>query len=152
MWMSTRWFTFLVAMVSLPCAGASGVDYDGDRKVDEANLARAAQNPIANMISLLFQNNTNFNFGPEEKTQNILNIQPVYPVSISDEWNLITRTILPVVSLPQLSADDDRTNGLGETTFTALLSPRDSDQWIWGVGPVLLLPTATDDGLGADKR
>jgi len=151
MWKGARWFSFLVAMVSLPCLGASGIDYDGDGKVDEADLAKAAQNPIANMISLPFQNNTNFNFGPEEKTQNILNIQPVYPVSINDEWNMITRSILPVVSQPQLSADDDRTNGLGDATVTAFLSPRNSGEWIWGLGPVLLLPTATNDDLGVDK-
>ena len=60
---------------------AEGLDYDHDGKVDEGDLARAAQNPVASMISLPFQNNTNFKFGPEEKTQNILNIQPVIPFS-----------------------------------------------------------------------
>jgi len=59
-----------------------------------ANLAKAAQNPIAAMISVPFQNNTNFNVGPDDKTQNILNIQPVIPVDLSPEWNLVTRTIM----------------------------------------------------------
>ena len=66
------------------------------------DLAKAAQNPIASMISLPFQNNTNTNFGPEEKTQNILNIQPVWPFSVGENWNLITRTILPVMSTARI--------------------------------------------------
>ena len=59
-------------------------------------LAKLAQNPVGNLISLPFQNNTNLNFGPDKGTQNILNIQPVVPISISSEWNIITRTIVPV--------------------------------------------------------
>jgi hypothetical protein len=59
-------------------------------------LAKLAQNPVGNLISVPFQNNTNLNFGPDKGTQNILNIQPAIPISISSEWNIITRTILPV--------------------------------------------------------
>ena len=134
---------------------------------DTSDLAKAAQNPVANMISLPLQNNTNFKGGPLERTQNILNIQPVYPISLSEDWNLITRTILPVVSQPGLTGikvvgdeiivdpegkvEKDRTFGLGDTTFTAFFSPKDSGKLTWGVGPVLLLPTATDDALGSDK-
>jgi hypothetical protein len=115
------------------------------------DLAQAAQNPVANVISLPFQNNTNFNFGPLEKTQNILNIQPVIPFSLGQNWNLITRTILPVISQPALFPGDDRTFGLGDTVFTAFLSPASPGRIIWGAGPVLLLPSATDDKLGTDK-
>ena len=61
-------------------------------------LAKLAQNPVGNLISLPFQNNTNFNVGPLSGTQNILNIQPVIPISVNKDWNIITRTILPVVS------------------------------------------------------
>ena len=64
------------------------------------DLAKATQNPIADLISLPFQNNTNFGIGPDDETQNILNIQPVWPFSINENWNLITRTILPVISQP----------------------------------------------------
>jgi hypothetical protein len=67
-----------------------------------AELARAAQNPVASMISLPFQSNTDFNFGPLDKTQSVLNVQPVIPFDLNDNWNLITRTIVPFVSMPGL--------------------------------------------------
>ena len=85
-----------------------GVVAVADESAELERLAKAAQNPIANMISLPIQNNTSFEFGPEEKTQNVMNIQPVVPFSISDDWNLITRTILPVVSQPELLPGQDR--------------------------------------------
>ena len=86
-------------------------------------LAKLAQNPVGNLISLPFQNNTNLNFGPEKGTQNILNIQPVIPISVNKEWNIITRTILPVISMPSLGPGIDSNDGVGDTVFTAFLSP-----------------------------
>ena len=118
----------------------------------ESDLAKQTQNPVANLISLPFQNNTNFDMGPDDnKTQNILNIQPVWPFSLNEDWNLITRTIVPVVSQPGFVPGQDRENGLGDTTFTAFFSPAKSAGLIWGAGPVFLLPTASDDRLGSDK-
>ena len=111
-------------------------------------LAKLAQNPVGNLISVPFQNNTNFNVGPYNGTQNILNIQPVIPVEINKDWNIITRTIVPVISQPQLSPTTDRTNGIGDTVFSAFLSPANPGHWIWGVGPVVQLPTNTSDELG----
>ncbi len=146
-------FVLIGAVVALP-ASAANEDGDGIIEAGEnetAELARAAQNPVASMISVPFQNNTNFNFGPLEKTQNVLNIQPVIPFALNEDWNLITRTILPVVSQPAFTAAQDREFGLGDTVFSAFLSPRDSGQWTWGVGPALLLPTSTDDRLGAGE-
>jgi len=112
----------------------------------QSDLAKAAQNPIADMISLPLQNNTNYNVGPDNRTQNILNVQPVYPLSIGDDWNLITRTILPIMSQPL--ADGDRKNGLGDTTFTGFFSLKKPSKLTWGIGPVVLIPTSTDDSLG----
>ena len=103
------------------------------------------------MISLPFQNNTNFDIGPNDETQNILNIQPVYPLKLNDNWNFITRTILPVTSQPDVYTNEGRTNGLGDITFTGFFSPSKASDITWGVGPVILLPTATDDALGSDK-
>ena len=132
---------------------ASEVVWSQDDGGGASDLAKAAQNPIANLISLPFQNNTNFDFGPEEGTQNILNIQPVWPIELNDDWNFITRTILPVVSQPGLVPGQSRKNGLGDTTFTGFFSPKKptSGGMTWGVGPAVLLPTATDDRLGNDQ-
>ncbi len=133
---------------------ASEADGDGiiEAGEDETEaLAKAAQNPVANLISLPFQNNTHFGFGPRDKTQNILNIQPVWPFELTKDWNLITRTIIPIVSQPGLSPGQDRETGLGDITFTGFLSPSDSGKVTWGVGPIFLFPSATDKRLGADK-
>jgi hypothetical protein len=115
----------------------------------DSDLAKQAQNPIANLISLPFQNNTNFYAGPEEGTQNVLNIQPVLPFSVGANWNLVTRTIFPVTSLPESTAGGQRTNGLGNTLFTAFFSPKVS-KVVWGVGPALSFP-ATNDSVGSEK-
>ena len=129
---------------------AEMVDEGKGKSVEE--LAKAAQNPIASMISLPLQNNTNLNIGPNDSTQNILNIQPVWPFEINDDWNLITRTIIPVVSNPSVltGPDNDRVDGVGDTVFTGFFSPNNSGDITWGVGPIVLLPTATDDVLGQD--
>jgi hypothetical protein len=103
------------------------------------------------MISLPFQNNTKFGIGPGDDTQNILNIQPVWPFSVNENWNFITRTIVPVVSQPGLSPGESHTSGLGDITFTGWLAPKESGDWIWGVGGALVMPTATDNALGNDR-
>jgi len=111
-------------------------------------LAKLAQNPVGNLISLPFQSNTNLNFGPQKGTQEVLNIQPVIPISVSSEWNIITRTIVPLIWNPSLAPDDSKTSGIGDTTFTAFLSPANPGHWIWGVGPVVQLPTNSNAELG----
>lgn len=123
---------------------------EGMSAAEQEKLAKAAQNPVASMISLPFQNNTNLNIGPNDETQNILNVQPVWPFQINDEWNVITRTIVPVTSNPSVLTGDGRINGIGDTLFTAFISPSAASELVWGVGPAILLPTATDDALGQD--
>ena len=97
-------------------------------------LAKAAQNPIASMVSLPLQNNTNLNIGHNDSTQNIFNIQPVWPFEINDDWNFITRTIIPVLSNPSVltGLDNDRVDGVGDTVFTGFFSPKDSGNITWG--------------------
>ena len=118
-------------------------------ELSSEELAKLAQNPVGNLISVPFQNNTNFNVGHEERTQNILNIQPVIPISVNSDWNIITRTILPVISQP--APFDDRTNGIGDMVFTGFLSPANPGEWIWGAGPVVQLPTNSNNYLGNDN-
>jgi len=130
----------LAALVAAPAHAALSAE----------ELAKLAQNPVGNLISVPFQNNTNFNVGPQSGTQNILNIQPVIPVSINSDWNLITRTIIPVVSMPALGLGGERENGLGDIQLTGFLSPANPGKWIWGAGAVAQLPTNTN-GLGNDN-
>ena len=125
------------------------IDYDHDGDVDQGDLAKAAQNPVGDLISLPFQNNMNFDVGPADRTQNVLNIQPVWPIALSKNWNFITRTIVPVISQP--APGNERTNGLGDLNFTGFFSPKQPGKIIWGVGPTLVFPTATDDVTGTDK-
>src|SRR5258708_7020287 len=99
--------------VALFAAGI-GINVPAQAAVGAEELAKLAQNPVGNLISLPFHNNTNLNFGPEKGTQNVLNIQPVIPISISSEWNIITRTIIPVISMPALGPGIDSTNGVGD--------------------------------------
>jgi hypothetical protein len=113
-------------------------------------LAKIAQNPVGAMISVPFQNNTNLNYGPEKGTQNVLNIQPVIPISVNSEWNIITRTILPVISQPALYPGDDRANGIGDLQFSTMLSPAVPAGAIWGVGAIIQAPT-NSNGLGNDN-
>jgi hypothetical protein len=114
-------------------------------------LRDAAQNPIANLISVPFQNNTNFSVGPYHQTQNVLNIQPVVPFHLTDDWNLITRWITPIVYQPRVSPQDGPEFGLGNIQPAFYLSPAKPGAIIWGVGVQTWLPTATDKTLGVNK-
>ena len=118
---------------------------------DSAALAKAAQNPVASLISFPLQNNTNFAVGAFNRTQNILNIQPVIPISISENWNLITRTIFPIVWQPNPAQNTQGTFGFGDLNPTLFFSPAKPGKLIWGAGPALVLPTATNDQLGQGK-
>ena len=116
------------------------------------DLRDAAQNPIADLISVPFQNNTNFDIGHTDNTQNVLNIQPVYPVKIGGGWSLINRAIVPLLSNPAVLPGQDRQNGLGDITYEGFFAPPTSEGgWIWGFGPAMVLRTATDERLGAGK-
>ena len=124
---------------------AAGVGYADEH----ADLAKAAQNPVAAMISLPLQYNLSLDWGPEEGTLHVLNVQPVWPFS-NGKVNFINRTILPVMQQPALTPDQGSKFGLGDLTHTTFFSPAAPSSFIWGVGPVLSVPTATDDRLGSN--
>jgi len=117
-------------------------------------LRKESQNPVASLISVPVQNNNNVGINPGYRTQDVLNIQPVIPVKVSDSWNLIIRWITPIIyqplpapsALPQLGV-----SGLGDMQPTFLLSPRKPHKVIWGAGPIIQLPTATSQYLGQGK-
>src|SRR5690242_6443268 len=170
----------VIVLMLLFTIGAVGEDADkktpattpSDEGATRA-LQKATQNPVANLISVPLQNNTNFDIGPFARTQNVLNIQPVIPVGINDKWNLIIRWIIPVIGQPApgtanlevfgieentpayFAAQEAQKNasvfGFGDMTPTFFFSPAKPHKLIWGVGPFFIAPTATDKVLGQGK-
>jgi len=120
----------------------------------EEALALAAQNPVAAMVSVPMQYNYDQKIGPlEDGHKNYVNIQPVIPFSLNEDWNLISRTIMPVVWQSDIVPGAGSQSGIGDITASLFFSPKKptAGGWIWAVGPVFYLPTASSDLLGADK-
>jgi hypothetical protein len=123
-----------------------------DESAKEAELAKKLQNPIANLISVPMQNNWDFGIGPANAMKYTLNIQPVIPFTLNDDFNLITRTILPVIYAQSPIKGGGDHSGLGDITQSFFLSPTKTfGGWIVGAGPVMLYPSATDNALGSEK-
>jgi hypothetical protein len=112
-------------------------------------LAKKLSNPVAALISVPFQNNYDWGIGVNDGSKYLLNIQPVIPMSIGKKYNLINRIILPVISQSNVAGTESQT-GLGDILMSNWLSPKVSTI-IWGIGPVFLFPTATNDFLGGKK-
>ena len=122
---------------------------------DEADLAKATLNPVADLMSVPFQFNYDDGIGPtDDGDRTVLNIQPVIPITLNADWNLISRTIVPLIDqediLPNGVAD---ASGIGDVVQSLFFSPKrpTAGGWIWGAGPVFLLPTASDDLLGGER-
>jgi len=116
-----------------------------------ADLAKKLSNPIAALISVPLQNNLLYNVGPGDGFRETTNIQPVIPFDLNEHWNLISRTVLPVTYQDGIFPGSGHQFGLGDTVQSFFFSPKSADPFIWGVGPALLIPTATDDMLGGGK-
>jgi hypothetical protein len=114
-------------------------------------LQKATQNPVADLISVPIQDNLALGIGPHNRSQNVINIQPVVPFHLTQDWNLITRTILPIVYQPDQNTASLGTFGLSDLNPSLFLTPAHPGAVIWGVGPALVFPTATDPSLGQGK-
>jgi len=115
------------------------------------DLSKQSQNPVADMISVPFQSNFYFGMGEYDKMGYLLNIQPVVPFRASKNWNLVTRTILPVIYLPPLNSSTHGILEIGDINPSFFWTPTNYGKMIWGIGPTLTFPTATNTALGSGK-
>jgi len=120
---------------------------------DTGDLAKQSQNPISSLISVPFENNANFNAGVDDDLLNVMLIKPVIPIEFSENWNLVNRAIVPVISQPGIDGTSlGRKNGLGDITYQGFFTRKKSDSdWIIGFGPQIQLPTHSNDRLGNDR-
>lgn len=139
---------FMRMALCLGLVGLTGVSH-----AEEAGLAKQLANPVAAMISVPFQYNYDSGYGSEKGHRSVLNIQPVIPISVNQDWNLISRTILPVIDQHNMVGESGSQSGLGDITQSFFLSPKEptASGLIWGAGPALVLPSATDSMLGGKK-
>ena len=141
-----RFFSSLILVVAMFLQNHVGAS-DAE---DTMELVEASQNPIANLISVPFEHNIDLNVGPEDGTVQAMNLKPVLPTEF-ERFNLINRFIAPVIHQQERVPGEGSEFGLGNLTYQGFLSPRETGKYIWGVGPILTLPTRTDERLGADK-
>jgi hypothetical protein len=132
-------------------AGEAAAGQPEGEDADQGDLAKAVQNPVADLISVPLQNNTAYNVGPNERASDSLNIQPVIPVHLSTKVLLITRTILPIVYQPNLTSTVGGSSGVGDLNPSFFFSPAQPGKLIWGFGPAFVLPTATQRAVGTGK-
>ena len=149
--MNTLSCLLLSLVAGLTMSGYANAQDSGQTTDD---VAKQLANPIASLISVPLQFNYNRDYGTDDEGTSLkLNIQPVIPFSLNDDWNLISRTVLPVVDQQDVPFSGYSEFGLSDTVQSLFFSPKapTSSGWTWGVGPAFLLPTATDEFLGAEK-
>ena len=145
----TSWAVLL--LMALP---VQAEDMPGAKQGGDADLAQQLSNPIADLITIPVQMNYDRGIGPQDDGWKLqTNIQPVIPFAVNDDWNLITRTIMPVIYQDDIFPGSGSDFGLGDINMSLFFSPKlpRAGGWLWGVGPVLLFPTATESLLGSDK-
>ena len=147
--MHKQMITFLALAAWWLCAGTVSAQ---NGATEEEELAKKTQNPVASMVSVPLQYNLDFGIGSADETRQLFNIQPVMPFSLNSDWNLIVRTILPLIAAQSPVQGGENRSGMGDITQSFFFSPKQPVHgWILAAGPVVLYPSATDDALGSEK-
>ena len=115
----------------------------------DADLAKQLSNPVASLVSVPLQFNWDQPVGIDDDTRLTMNFQPVVPIGLNEDWNMIVRWIMPYIAQPRLSEEGVPTSGLSDIVASAFFSSAKPGRFIWGVGPVLLLPATSDPVLGS---
>jgi hypothetical protein len=139
--------TALAGIAAAFLLGSTLVKAEPGKEPSAAELARQDQNPITRFYVMRFEDNVQLGFGPDNEALNFFRIQPLIPFELSKSWTLLTRVIIPIAHQPW----PDSTDGLSDISLVAFLTPARSGKFVWGMGPALLLPTATDESLGTEK-
>jgi hypothetical protein len=148
---TAHWFLLLLLALTPQVAAAQESARDAEA-ARQAELAKQLANPVASLISVPLQSNFDFGYGSAESMRYLLNVQPVIPFSLNDDWNLITRTIVPFISQGSPVAGGEDFGGIGEIQQSFFLSPKEAVAgWILAAGPVLGWNTASDERLGSEK-
>ena len=141
-----------VAILAIGLGAAPAVSQEAQPGApSNADLAQKLSNPVADLVSVPFQFNWDQPVGIDDDVRYTLNIQPVIPLTLSEDWNLVVRWIMPYVSQPRLAEGVGPSAGFSDIVGSFFLSPSKADGLIWGVGPVFLLPTTSDPLLGTGK-
>jgi len=139
--------TALSAWAQEPAAGGAS-----DQQDQTAELAKKAQNPVADLMIMPLQYNIDFGIGPADASQQTLKFMPVIPFSLNPDWNLITRTIIPLIDAESPVKGGNDKSGLGDIQQSFFFTPKEPvGGWIIGAGPIIQYPSATDDALGSEK-
>jgi hypothetical protein len=147
---ATRLLAVAIVAIAMPSLAAN--ESVPDARAEQLRLAKLLENPVANLISVPIQNNWDFGIGPRDALRYTLNVQPVIPFTLSKDWNLITRTIVPYIYQQAPTIFDKDRSGLGDITQSFFLSPsKQVGGLILGAGPVFRYPSATDNALGGER-
>lgn len=137
----------IAGIVALLAVAPMAVRAEETENLSETELAKQDQNPITRFYVMRFEDNVQLGFGPNDEPINFFRIQPLIPIELGKDWTLLTRVIIPITHVPW----PESTDGLSDISLIALLTPSRSGHFLWGIGPALLLPTATADLLGTGK-